>query len=224
MYRKFTLSKKLSNTWAQLYDLFLNLIFYLPFGGENRFRRRCVHFAGPAKGDQVLDVCCGTGALTSLIAERVGSNGQVIGVDICEATLEIARTKTRNLPITFLVANAEIFPFSSARFDRCFISFGLHHMLKPARQNTLREIHRTLMSTGSLFVVDYNLRHRGLSKLAARALAKLDTSEEAYEFLVNHNVLTEVQEAGFEIRRRELIGKGMVQLVEAVRKPEASQL
>ena len=150
VYRKFTLSKKLSNTWAQLYDLFLSLIFYLTFGGENRFRRRCVNFAGPAWGDQVLDVCCGTGALTSLIAERVGSNGQVIGVDICEAALEIARTKARNLPVTFLVADAEILPFSSARFDRCFISFGLHHMLKPARQNTLREIHRTLMSTGSL--------------------------------------------------------------------------
>ena len=217
MHCKFTPSEKLSKTWAQFYDLLLNLVFYLACGGENCFRRKCLNFASPVKGDHVLDVCCGTGVLTSLIAGFVGSDGQVIGVDICESALDIARTKTWNLPVTFLRVNVENLPFASSRFDRCFISFGLHHMLEQARQNTLREIRRTLTSTGSLFVVDYNLPDRALARLAAIAFAKLDKSQEAYKMMVNHSTFREIQQAGFEVRRREFICKGMIQLVEAVK-------
>jgi len=175
-----------------------------------------MNFAGSAEGEQVLDVCCGTGTLTSLIAHRVGLNGQVIGVDITESALEIARTKTQNLSVTLLRVNAENLPFDSSRFHKCFISFGLHHMPRQARQNTLKEIHRTLTAAGSLFVVDYNLPKRALARLITRALAKLDESEEAYRMLMNSSLLKEIEQAGLEVRRQESLCKGMVQLVEAV--------
>src|SRR5262245_45220375 len=42
-------------------------------------------------GMSVLDVGCGTGAITSGIARAVGPNGRVVGVDRDEALLEIAR-------------------------------------------------------------------------------------------------------------------------------------
>jgi len=89
-------------------------------------------------------------------------------------------------------------------------------MTGQARRNTLREVRRVLRAGGSLFIIDYNLPERTLARLMTRALVKLDRSEEAYKLLVNHRLLTEVQQAGFEIRRRELAGRGMVQLVEAV--------
>ena len=216
MHSELTLSKTLLNILAQLYYSLINFIFYLPCGGENCFRKRCMNFAGSAEGEQVLDVCCGTGTLTSLIAHRVGLNGQVIGVDITESALEIARTKTQNLSVTLLRVNAENLPFDSSRFHKCFISFGLHHMPRQARQNTLKEIHRTLTAAGSLFVVDYNLSKRALARLITRALAKLDESEEAYRMLMNSSLLKEIEQAGLEVRRQESLCKGMVQLVEAV--------
>jgi len=211
-----TLREKLANIWPRLYELLLDLIFYLPCGGEDHFRKKCVNFASLAEGDRVLDLCCGTGTLTSLIAGHAGPGGQVIGVDISEPALEIAMTRTPGLPVTFLKTGAENLPFTPSRFDKCFISFGLHHMTGQARQNALEEARRVLRAGGSLFIIDYNLPDGTLARLMTRAFVKLDRSEEVYKMLVNHSLLTEVQRAGFEIRRRELTGRGMVQLLEAV--------
>lgn len=69
------------NKLASLYNPLVKLIL-LPFGGEKRFRKTLIDFANPRKGEQVLAVCSDTGTLTSLIAERVGSSGTVIGVDL----------------------------------------------------------------------------------------------------------------------------------------------
>jgi len=175
-----------------------------------------VDFASPAEGDQILDVCCGTGTLTSLIAGRVGPDGQVIGVDLSEYVLEIARKKRRNVPVTFQRAEAENLPFALAKFDKCFISFGLHEMPEQARQNTIKEIRRTLRSGGSLFVVDYNLPAGALARLAIKAFVKLVEDEAAYKILLDGSLMAEVEEGGLAIKRRELICSGMIQLIEAM--------
>jgi len=221
--RKSTLVESLSRIWLRFYGSLLNLVFYLPCGGEDCFRKRCVNFASPAEGDQVLDVCCGAGELTYLIAERMGLEGKVIGVDIWEPALEMARMKPRNLPVTFLGVNAEKLPFASSKFDKCFISLGLHHMPEQTRHNTLNEIRRTLKSTGSLFIVEYNLPAGALDKLTAKVLVRLDKSKEAYNMWINHSVLREIGQAGFSIKRREFICKGVIQLVEARNKASQPQ-
>jgi demethylmenaquinone methyltransferase/2-methoxy-6-polyprenyl-1,4-benzoquinol methylase len=212
---KSALSEGLLKTWAWFYHALLDLIFYLPLGGENRFRKNCVDFAGPDNGEKILDVCCGTGSLTYMISQRVGSGGQVIGVDLCKPVLEVTRTGKRYLPVAFLRANAEHLPFAPSSFDKCFLSMGLHHMPEQARQQTLREIYRVLKSTGKLFVVEYYLPDGVLSRLIARVLARIDTSKEAYSMLVKHSLLSEIEQAGFEIGRRGLVYKGAIQLVEA---------
>jgi len=200
---------------ARFYDQFMKLVF-LPCGGEGSFRRRCVDFASPAEGDQVLDICCGTGTLTSLIAARVEHDGQVIGVDLSESVLEIARKKRRNVPVTFQRAEAGNLPLASARFDKCFISFGLHEMPKQARQNTLGEIRRTLRSGGRLFVVDFNLPAGALARFAIKAFVKLVEDKEVYKMLLDGSLLTEVEEGGLALKRREFICGGMIQLIEAL--------
>ena len=45
------------------------------------------------RGSVVLDLGCGTGHLSSVLAERVGPLGSVVGVDPDEKRLEIAKTK-----------------------------------------------------------------------------------------------------------------------------------
>ena len=214
-----SLSRKFLNIWTSFYNTLLNYIFYLPLGGELSFRRKCINFANIEKGDQVLDVCCGTGTLTKLIAKRASRSGRIIGVDFRESILKVAEN-TRNLPITFICANSENLPLESSRFNKCFISFGLHHMNDQGRRNTLREVRRTLIPNGSLFVVEYNLPHRIMAKFAARVLVKLEESEEAYRMLMNRNLIFEIQRTGFKIRRRKFTGGGMIQLVEACKTSE----
>lgn len=139
----------------------------------------------------------------------------MIGVNLCESVDEIARTKTQNVPVTFLRAGAENLPAASSRFDKCFISFGLHHMPKQVRQNTLREVPRTLRS-GGLFVVAYNLPARALVRLAIKSFVKLDEDEAAYKMLLGGSLPAEIQQAGLAIRRQEVTCSGTIQLVEAL--------
>jgi len=200
--------------WKSGYDRLLNYIFYLPLGGEQSFRRKCLDFACIEKGDKVLDVGCGSGTLTRLIAECLGSSGQVIGVDLSKSALKEAKN-LQNQRITFTCACGENLPLRSSSFDKCFLSFALHHMDKQARQNTPQEVSRILAPGGSLFVIEYNLPEKVLARLASRALAKLDASEEAYRMLMNDNLIKGLQKAGLKIKRRKFIGRGIVQLVEA---------
>lgn len=194
-----------------------NFLFYLPCGGETSFRRRCIKFASLEADDRILDVCCGIGELTAVIARQVFT-GQVVGVDISESAVEIARIKNKHIPIDFLRASADGLPFDSSRFNKCFISFGLHHMPGQARQKTLKEINSILSPEGILYVIDYNLPERGFRRLVAIAYAKLDESEEAYKMLKNGNLTREIKQAGFEIKRRVLTCQGIIQLLEVVKK------
>lgn len=60
--------------------------------------RHLFTLAGIAPGMRVLDVGCGAGDVSLLIAELVGPTGAVIGVDADAAVLEVARERTRHLP------------------------------------------------------------------------------------------------------------------------------
>jgi len=151
------------SAWAGCRSALLDFLFYLPCGGEERFRDRCDKFVHLSNGDRVLDLCCGAGALTALLARRAGADGRVLGVDICQDELESARIAARGVPADFAMAVAERLPLASSSFGKCCISLGMHHLAEPSRRDALREVLRILMPGGSLFVIDYNLP-RGTGK------------------------------------------------------------
>lgn len=64
-----------------------------------RFGRATIERLELKAGDDVLDVCCGSGASALPAAERVGPTGYVLGIDLAEGMLELARRKahTRGL-------------------------------------------------------------------------------------------------------------------------------
>lgn len=47
----------------------------------------------PQRGEKILDLACGTGLVTFTAAEAVGPRGEVIGVDVSEGMLSVARAK-----------------------------------------------------------------------------------------------------------------------------------
>ncbi len=64
-----------------------------PLGFWDYFGRATVRRLSLAPGSRVLDVCCGSGASALAAAETVGADGQVVGVDLAERLLELARAK-----------------------------------------------------------------------------------------------------------------------------------
>jgi ubiquinone/menaquinone biosynthesis C-methylase UbiE len=62
-------------------------------GFWDRIGRRTVERLGLEPGAAVLDVCCGTGASALPAAEAVGPTGRVLGVDLAENLIRLARDK-----------------------------------------------------------------------------------------------------------------------------------
>jgi SAM-dependent methyltransferase len=78
----------------------------------------------PQPGERVLDVGCGAGTTTRLLAERVRP-GEVVGVDISAPLLVRARERTTLENVRFELGDAQTFSFAPALFDAVFSRFGV---------------------------------------------------------------------------------------------------
>lgn len=97
---------------------------------------------------RVLDVACGTGVVAHALADRVGANGSVVGLDVNEGMLAVARRKGSG--ITWVRGVAEAMPFEEAHFDGVACQFGL--MFFDDRVASVREMMRVLKPGGHLAV------------------------------------------------------------------------
>src|ERR1700735_3473519 len=101
---------------ARLYDDKHNFVF--------RFGEDVVQLLNPRQGERILDLGCGTGYLTNLIAQ---AGARVTGIDNSPAMLEIARASYPDLD--FHVMSATDFHFNSL-FDAVFSNAVLHWVLE----------------------------------------------------------------------------------------------
>jgi ubiquinone/menaquinone biosynthesis C-methylase UbiE len=192
-----------------------NLVFYTPCGGKAILVKRWLRFVRPKAGEFILDVCCGNGKVTILMANAVIPSGKAIGVDTDRQMTTLAATGVGDTQAFFLLANGQNLPFTNASFDKITISLGLHHMMPDGRRDTLREIRRLLKPGGSLLVLEYNLPEKTLPGFLAKCMARFDSSPEAYRMLISSSCLTELQDNGFRIKRRNFVGCGTLQFIEA---------
>ena len=121
--------------------------------------------ASIARGQRVLDVACGTGALAVAVAARVSPGGAVVGLDANPEMLAVARRKHPD--IEWHDGRAESLPFADASFDAVVSQFGL--MFFDDRVAALREMQRVRRPGGSLAVAvcDAIERSPGYALLAA---------------------------------------------------------
>jgi precorrin-6B methylase 2 len=99
-------------------------------------------------GQRALDVACGTGVAALALAERIGSGGQVVGLDANPEMLSVARRKSTR--IDWREGRAETLPFPDQCFDAVVSQFGL--MFFDDRPAALREMMRVLRPGGRLAV------------------------------------------------------------------------
>lgn len=114
-------------------------------------RNGVVRMADIGKGSTVLDVCTGTGSQAFAFGKR---HCEVIGIDLSEEMLKIARYRNRCGNVTFEIADGTRMPFRDCCFDISCVSFGLHDMPQDARRQTLGEMRRV---SKRAVIVDYNI-------------------------------------------------------------------
>lgn len=120
--RRLAFVRDLFNRTAQHYDP-ANRLFSLGSGAW--YRRACLRRAGLRPGLLVVDVAVGTGLLAREAIAITGDRRAVIGVDVSEAMLDIARAK---LGISLIQAAAEALPLASASADFVTMGYALRHV------------------------------------------------------------------------------------------------
>src|SRR5512138_3596477 len=112
--------------WASYYDVAVNIT---TFGQARRLREMTVEHALIKPGDSVLDVGCGTGAVT-LIAKARAKDGKVYGIDPAPEMIAVAQRKAsrKGLDIDFRVGVIETLPLPDASIDVVTSSLMMHHL------------------------------------------------------------------------------------------------
>jgi demethylmenaquinone methyltransferase / 2-methoxy-6-polyprenyl-1,4-benzoquinol methylase len=117
-------------------------------GVDALWRKQAVAALALPPDAKVLDLCCGTGALTRELA-RHAPDGQVTGVDFAENMLSIARKRTGPSNISYERADVLGLPYPNGAFDVAAMAFSMRNVTDIAA--CLREVSRVL-KPGGLFV------------------------------------------------------------------------
>ncbi|NJK73491.1 MAG: class I SAM-dependent methyltransferase [Microcoleus sp. SU_5_6] len=122
----------------------------------NRFGKQTIDRLSLHPGDRVLDVCCGTGASAIPAAISVGSTGQVLGIDIAESLLQLARNKSQQQGlenIEFRYGDFENLGLPDASFDAIVCVFGIFFV--PDMLSAIRELWRMVRPGGKLAITSW---------------------------------------------------------------------
>ncbi len=98
------------------------------------FGVRVMERADLSPGERVLDVGCGCGQTTVEIAQKLGPQGAVTGIDVSNAMLAQARARAEGVTgaaIAFERADAETHAFADGAFDLVFSRFGTMFFANP---------------------------------------------------------------------------------------------
>ncbi|MBL6455209.1 methyltransferase domain-containing protein [Belnapia sp. T6] len=90
--------------------------------------------AAPRPGESVLDIGCGSGTSVLALAERVGSGGRVVGIDIAAESVAVAQRRIAAAGLRqaeVLLADAATHPFPPGSFDLLVSRFGVMFFEEP---------------------------------------------------------------------------------------------
>jgi ubiquinone/menaquinone biosynthesis C-methylase UbiE len=174
----------------RFYDFSVALLFG---GRRRRAYGTLVAAAQVQRGDRVLDVGSGPGYLARILADAVGPEGSVVGIDAAPEMTEYANRKAARLSnCRFQPGTAESLAFPDAGFDVVVSSLVLHHLPEEARLQAVREMKRVLRSGGTLLLAEFRVPERGIW----RRLASLTGHEEMERRVPPLEPL--ITEAGFQ--------------------------
>ena len=113
------------NMFAAIAPSYDRLNGLMSFSQDGAWRRAAIETLGLKPGGHALDVATGTGDFLSLLREKVGPGGRVVGSDFCLPMLERARPKT---DAELTLADACALPFADESFDSVSVGWGIRNV------------------------------------------------------------------------------------------------
>ena len=138
-------------------------------------------------GERVLDLGCGTGwasrILARLVGEDAGGSGQVVGLDVSDEMVRRAREQSKDFDnVMYVWASADEIPWREDFFDRVLSVESFYYY--PDQQKALAELFRVMAPAGKLFILinlyrdnHYSLRWVKELKVPVHALSEAEYVE-----------------------------------------------
>lgn len=143
-------NEKLFGQIAAKYDL-LNRI--LSFGSDGKWKLATVSMLPDDGVNNCLDVACGTGDLTVLLAEKY-PEAKICGLDLTAKMLEIAKKKAGNQNVEFIIGDMCDMPFGDNCFDVVTAFYAIRNA--PDLWKSLDEIKRVTRPGGCICLLDFS--------------------------------------------------------------------
>jgi demethylmenaquinone methyltransferase / 2-methoxy-6-polyprenyl-1,4-benzoquinol methylase len=131
------------------------IIRFMSFGSGDWYRRKILTRSGLVAGMRVLDVACGTGAISRQAVRLAGRSGHVIGIDPSTGMLRENRKRVGkvNTRIPLVQGFAETLPFGDHSFDFLSMGYALRHVSD--LNTTFAEYFRVLRPGGRLAILEF---------------------------------------------------------------------
>lgn len=141
--------ERVHSVFEKIYQNYDQMNSVISFQRHKAWRKETMKRMQVKPGQKALDVCCGTADWSIALANEVGQNGEVFGLDFSENMLKVGKQKVENLGlanVTLLHGNAMELPFQDNTFDFVTIGFGLRNV--PDYLQVLKEMNRVLKPGG----------------------------------------------------------------------------
>ena len=150
---KLLFNKRLFTVVAPVYQFVTKA---LSFCRDSAWKRKLIQCLPAMKNPQCLDLACGTGDIACALAEKY-SGGSIVGLDINEKMLTLAKTTAAFSNIRFVRRDMSHTGFENDRFDVITGGYALRNA--PSIPETLKEIFRILKPGGYCALLDFSKSH-----------------------------------------------------------------
>jgi ubiquinone/menaquinone biosynthesis C-methylase UbiE len=126
------------------------------------------------QGSKILDLGCGIGGATFILAEHTGAAGLVAGVDISSALIDVATRRAGDRRgVEFQVGDALVIPYPAAFFDAVYSERVFLYL--PDRLAAIRELQRVVKPGGKICLVDTDFDSTAIYSTRRELTRKLTT-------------------------------------------------